>query len=114
VRLAAGILVALSAAGVVVGLGISWLSSYAAPADPLPGLIGVGVATACLVAAAGVWTARLSARVALVLAAGAPVATAIGSASSVDLAVLAPVSMLAWLVVLLLLRARRARAWLAA
>lgn len=112
VTFVAGALAVVAAGALLVGLALTWLSTMSGPADPLPAALGVAVAAACLVAAGGAWRGRLSRGSVLLLAAGVPLVCLLASGSSVEMAALAPIALVGWIVLALLLRGRTATAWL--
>jgi hypothetical protein len=106
----------LALAGVataLAGVGVSWLSTIAAPADPVPALLGLAAGAACLVASTWTWTGRHGPVGVLVLAAIVPALLLVASASSSDAAGVFLLAVPAWFALLLALLLPSTRRWFA-
>ena len=115
VSVAAAILILAGLVSMLVGLAASTLGGCCgAPdgSDPLPALVGVG--TGCLSAAAGalLWRGGTGRSAVLLPAAAVPVVCLAASASSVDLASVAPFVSVGWLGLAWFASRGRATAWL--
>lgn len=75
-------------------------------------MAGLVVAVPLFVAAIGAWTGALSRRVVLALCLVLPIACAVGARSSLDLAALLLVTVVAWLLLWWLLRRGQPARWL--
>jgi hypothetical protein len=109
---------------VVVGLGAAFVGLAASAisgccgdpdgADSTPAVIGLGVAGAAALSGVLLWLGSMSRWVILAPAAAVPVACLAAAPSSSDLAGLAPLAVVGWVVLAVFVSRGRAARWLAA
>lgn len=96
----AAALVIVGAASALLGVAVSMVSGCCGSpdgSDPLPAQAGLAVAAGLTVAAAGLWSGRMPRWGLVTASAAAPVTCVVAATGSMDLQLLAPVVVLAWL-----------------
>jgi hypothetical protein len=108
------LIVGLGAAFVgLAGSAISGCCGDPDGADSTPALVGLGVAAAAAFSGYLLWTGGISRWVVLAPAAAVPVACLAAAPSSSDLAGLAPLAVIGWVVLAIFVSRGRAARWLA-
>ena len=104
-------------AAAAVGVGASAVSGCCGAretGDSTAAVVGVSVGFAAIVAAVLLWTRAASRWLVLAIAAAVPVACLVAAASSADLAAVAPLAVVGWLLLAVFVSRGRAAAWLSA
>jgi hypothetical protein len=115
VSVAAALLVLAGLVSALVGLVATSLGGCCGASDggdPLPALLGVGAGCLSALAGALLWGGGTGRSAVLLPAASVPLVCLAASASSVDLASLAPLAIAGWLALAWLVRRGHAAAWL--
>jgi hypothetical protein len=110
IRLAGALQLVAAAAGLLLGLGVTWVSGVDGSTTALPALAGAAAAGACVMAAVGAVRRGLRAGAVLALG-GLPVlVAAAASAGSSDMGGVSLLAAAAWVLLLVLVTRRSARA----